>query len=325
MSSSYRFATRAAAAAVLMLATACAKKDEAPAETPPPRDPNAPQFVVSTGLSTPESVLWDPTRSVWYIANINGNPPEKDNNGYIVRVGANGEAKDSLPFIAGGAGDITLHAPKGMALAGDTLWVADIDALRGFDVNTGKAVATVSLEKLGATFLNDVALGPDGLVYITDSGIGFDAQGNVTHPGKSRMFAVNGRAAVEAVVFAKESAANGIGWSPTRAAWVMVGFNTQSVFEWKPDTKEATAIGTGPGGGDGLIILEDGRAVYSSWADSSLNVFADGKTTTLRKGLPQPADLGFDPARKLIAVPLFGSNRVEFWPLEPAPAAAPAK
>jgi sugar lactone lactonase YvrE len=316
MSLLHRFPRRTTAAALVLLAAACAKKDEAPVDTPPARDPNTPVFTVSTGLSTPESVLWDATRGVWYISNINGNAPEKDNNGYIVRVGANGEAKDSVPFIAGGAGDITLHAPKGMALQGDTLWVADIDALRGFDVNTGKAVASVSLEKLGATFLNDVALGPDGLVYITDSGISFDAKGNVTHPGKSRLFAVNGRAPVEAVVFPKESAANGISWSPSRAAWVMVGFNTPTVFEWKPDAKEATSIGTGPGGGDGLLVLEDGRVVYSSWADSSLNVFADGKTTTLRKGLPQPADLGFDPARALVAVPLFGANRVEFWPIE---------
>ena len=38
----------------------------------PPRDPNAPLAVVNTGLSTPESVLWDDTRRVWYVSNING-------------------------------------------------------------------------------------------------------------------------------------------------------------------------------------------------------------------------------------------------------------
>ena len=96
--------------------------------------------------------------------------------------------------------DVTLHAPKGMALRGDTLWVADIDALRGFSIASGKPVATVDLTPLGATFLNDVAIGVDGGIYITDSGIAFAADGSVTHPGRSRIFVVRNLAAREAVV-----------------------------------------------------------------------------------------------------------------------------
>ena len=49
----------------------------------------------------------------------------------------NGESLDSIPFINGADDDITLNAPKGLALQGDTLWVADIDVVRGFDVTTG--------------------------------------------------------------------------------------------------------------------------------------------------------------------------------------------
>jgi len=33
----------------------------------------------------------------------------------------------------------------------------------------------------------------------------------------------------------------------------------------------------------------------------------------LRKGLPAPADLGYDAARGIVAVPLFENNRVELW------------
>lgn len=312
-----RRATHALGALGLALLSACAKKDEAPQETaPPPRDPNTPLFTASTGLQTPESVLWDAAHGQWLVSNINGNPPQKDDNGYIVRLDADGKAIDSLPFINGADDDVTLHAPKGMALEGDTLWVADIDALRGFDVNTGNPVATVNLAGLGATFLNDVAVGNDGGVYITDSGISFAADGSVQHPGKSRVFVVRDRTASEAVVLPKESAANGIAWNAARNAWWIVGFNTPSVFEWVPSAKEATVIGTGPGGGDGLIVLDGSRAVYTSWADSSLTIFEGGQSRTLRKGLPSPADIGYDPARKLIAVPIFSGNRVEFWPLE---------
>jgi len=315
-----RTATRAALAALTLVSlAACAKKDEAPADAAVAvRDPNTPLFTVSTGLATPESVLWDSTHSIWYVSNINGNPPQKDDNGYIVRLRENGQTMDTVPFINGADADITLHAPKGMALKGDTLWVADIDAVRAFDVNTGNQVASVDLRSLRATFLNDVAVGNDGGIYITDSGIAFKEDGSVTHPGKSRVFVLRNLAAMEAVVLPKESAANGIAWNTSRNAWMIIGFNSPNVFEWVPGAREVTVMGTGPGGGDGLIVLGGGRALYSSWADSSLTLFESGQSRTLRKGLPSPADIGYDPVRKLVAVPLFTANRVEFWPLEPA-------
>ncbi len=268
-------------------------------------------------------MLWDSVRGIWYVSNINGNPPQKDDNGYIVRLNPNGGTIDSVPFINGADADITLDAPKGMALKGDTLWVADIDNVRAYDVNTGNQVASVSLRGLRATFLNDVAVGNDGGIYITDSGIAFKADGSVTHPGKSRVFVVRNLAASEAVVLPKESAANGIAWNPSRNAWMIVGFNTKDIYEWVTGAKEATVTGTGIGGADGLVILGSGRALYSSWADSSLNLFEGGESHTFRKGLPAPADIGYDPARKLIAVPMFTANRVEFWPLEPVVAPAP--
>ena len=74
-----------------------------------------------------------------------GIPRSKDGNGYISRLTRDGKM-DSLKFIAGGRGGVTLNAPKGMAIEGDTLWVADIDAARAFDKRTGKPIATVNLK-----------------------------------------------------------------------------------------------------------------------------------------------------------------------------------
>jgi sugar lactone lactonase YvrE len=173
----------------LFVAIACtAQQDEAPAAAakPAPRDVNVAVAVVETGLSTPESVLWDATNNVWYVSNINGGPLQKDDNGYIVRLTADGAVKDSVPFINGTDADVTLHAPKGMALAGDTLWVADIDALRGFSVTTGRPVGEVSLASLGATFLNDVAVGGEGEVYVTDSGISLMPRATSSTPAGAR-------------------------------------------------------------------------------------------------------------------------------------------
>jgi sugar lactone lactonase YvrE len=310
LASDTRQPVAAFALSVLSLSLVACGGDPAPE---PARDPNTPVAVVDRGLATPESVLWDATRELWYVSNINGVPVEKDGNGYILRLTADGAMMDSLPFINGADDDITLHAPKGMALVGDTLWVADIDHVRGFNVVTGTEVASIDLQGMGATFLNDVAAGTDGTVYITDSGIAFDTTGAVLHPGASRVFALLGRSAREAVVLPRESAANGIAWDPSRGAWLIVGFNSPNVFAWTPGAASAEVVGSGPGGGDGLVILADGRALYSSWADSSLTVFENGTSTTLRKGLPSPADLGYDPARGLVAVPLFASDRIELW------------
>jgi len=57
---------------------------------------------------------------------------------------------DSLKFVAGGRGKVTLNGPKGIAIVGDTPWVADIDAVRGFDRKTGAAVASISVSGSGS-------------------------------------------------------------------------------------------------------------------------------------------------------------------------------
>ena len=87
------------------------------------------------GFSTPEGIVHDTAADVYFVSNINGNPPAKDGNGFISRVRPDGTV-DSLRFIAGGRGGVTLHAPKGMALKGDTLWVADVDAMLAASATT---------------------------------------------------------------------------------------------------------------------------------------------------------------------------------------------
>src|SRR2546425_883543 len=150
----------------------------APAATPvaaptPPPSPAATKVAVVEGFLTPESVLHDPVQDIYFVSNINGGPTTKDNNGFISRVRPDG-AVENLKFIEGGHNGVTLNAPKGLAIRGDTLWVADIDAIRAFDAKTGAARDSVSLASLGAVFLNDIAIAQTGALYITDTGIRFD-------------------------------------------------------------------------------------------------------------------------------------------------------
>src|SRR5436309_13664691 len=139
-------------------------------QVPPPANSRATKVATVVGFLTPESVLDDSAQGIYFVSNINGSPLTKDNNGFISRVRPDG-AVENLKFIEGGRGGVTLNAPKGMAVRGDTLWVTDIDAVRAFDAKTGAPRDSVSLSSLGAVFLNDLAITPTGAHYITDTGI----------------------------------------------------------------------------------------------------------------------------------------------------------
>jgi hypothetical protein len=51
----------------------------------------------------------------------------------------------------------------------------------------------------------------------------------------------------------------------------------------------------------------------TSWADSSLYALGAGGLRKVATGLNSPADIGLDPTRDLVAIPLFMENRVEVW------------
>ena len=257
------------------------------------------------GLQAPEAARWDSDQNVWFIANINGDPFGKDNNGFIARVTADGKI-DSLKFIAGGRNGATLNAPKGMAITGDTLWVADIDAVRAFNRRTGAPAGSVRVT--GAKFLNDITAGPDGTLYITDSGLG----PKFSHPGPDRIYQIKGGKASIAFESKDLAAPNGIAFMDE--ALLVAPFMGTSVVAWSPGDTTARPIGTGPGQQDGIEILPDNRLLVTSWADSSLFILDDGKATRVAYPLPSPADIGFD-GKARIAVPLLMENRVEFWEL----------
>ena len=270
----------------------------------------------SVAFSTPESVRYDEALDGYFVSNINGNPSAKDNNGFIAFVPA--ATPDSGRVLAqGGRGGVRLNAPKGMAIVGDTLWVADIDAVRGFDKRTGRAVASVEFGRMGAKFLNDVAAGPDGALYITDTGVAFDAQGGMTHPGPDRIFKVAGRTPSVAVTFDSAVGPNGIAWDQGANRFVVASFAGKTLTTWAPGDAKPADLVSGVGQFDGLERLADGRWLVTSWADSSLYVVptGGGAPTKLVGNVNSPADIGVDTKRNRVLVPLFTENRVEVFEL----------
>ncbi len=323
-------------ATLATLGAACQRVDKAPpaSETPatppaqpesvalpspstlpaPPVAPAATRVSTVAGFLTPESVLHDTAQDIYFVSNINGSPTAKDNNGFISRVRPDG-AVENLKFIEGGRPGVTLNAPKGMALRGDTLWVADIDAVRSFDAKTGAARDSVSLSSLGAVFLNDVAIAPTGALYITDTGIKFDDVGNVLHPGPDRIFRIGpDRKVTVAVKGDTLGRPNGITLDSVGKRFIVVSFGGRSVLAWKPGDKAPRVIAKGAGAFDGVVIAGD-RILVSSWNDSTVSAYETGQEVKLISGVPSPADIGYDAKRRRVLIPILGGNRVEIWQL----------
>ena len=295
-----------AGAAVVALACACkpgAKSD--PSKTSSSGTPVKAASV--GGFQTPESVKWDSAQDVYFVSNINGAPGAKDGNGYITRLGPAGMVMDSA-FIKG------LNAPKGMALVHDTLWVADIDQVRAFDARTGAPVAMVPVP--GAIFLNDIAAAPDGSLYVTDTAIRFGPKG-VEHPGTDQIFRIAPDRKVSVAIKSDSlGRPNGITWDAVNQRFIVVQFGANSVLAWKPGETTVTRLFSGPGQFDGVEITRDGAIWVSSWADSSVYRYSNGQGAKAIKGLPSPADIGYDARRNRLLIPIFTGNRVEVWQLQ---------
>jgi len=260
------------------------------------------------GFEHPESVKYDAELDVWYVSNINGSPFDKDGNGYLSRLKSDGSL-DSLKFIVGGKNGVKLDGPKGMALQGDTIWVADITSVRGLNRRTGQMVASIAIK--GAKFLNDITVGADG-IYVTDTGTEASKKG-MDHTGPDRVYRIGAKHEV-AVAVQNDSLAgpNGITWDGAGRRFIVVPFMGTSIVAWTPGSKQVTTLGTTKGQLDGVEMLDGGRVLFTSWADSTLDVLDHGTVTKVSGGLPSPADIGLDAKRGRVAIPLLLENRVEF-------------
>ncbi len=285
---------------------------EKPVEPPKVDKPAAPSpvFRITEGIATPESVLYDEGNDRYLVSNINGKPDGVDNNGYISEVSPDGKVLKEK-FIAGGVGKVKLDAPKGSAISGGVLYVADISVVRLFDLKTGLPKGEVTVP--GATFLNDIAVAKDGRMFVSDSGLksgpgGFEPTGTdavyVIEKGKLKTIAKgkdlggpNGLVAV----------ANGV---------LVNTFGSDEVYrlDEKGEKHDVTKIPTG--GLDGMALVGDVLLV-SSWKGSAIyRGSLGGKFEVAFAGLGGAADFGFDSKRRRVLVPRFLDNAVEIYDLK---------
>ena len=279
---------------------------EAP-PAPPPAPPKSPPVLSLKDFATPESVLYDAKADVYLVSNVNGGPNAADGNGFISRVSPDGSKVD-LKWIEGGKKGVKLDAPKGSAIVGGTLYVADITRLRMFDAATGKPKGEVPLA--GATFANDVVAGPDGKVYVSDSGIKIDEKG-ITPTGTDAVYVVEKGKAKVLAKGDELGKPNGLLWSADKL-WV-VTFGSGEIYSLDKAGKKGDAQKLPKGTLDGIVAVGDSLLVSSWEAQGVFKGKPGGSWDLVLSGLKAPADIGYDSKRSLVLVPLFQDNAVEAY------------
>jgi len=244
------------------------------------------------GNKTPESVLLDTANKVLYIANIDENPWEKDGKGYITKMSLSVKilAKEWVKGIS---------APKGMGISKGMLYVANIDEVVEIDIRKGAINKKYTHPK--AENLNDITVGSDGTVYISDS------------KGSCIFFIKNSK--LDVLIESPEVAGtNGVFYENGK---LLCGQKNQiAALDLK--AKTFTTVADNTGGIDGLEAVGDGSYIISDWS---------GKIQIIQSGMPNltildttplkinAADIEFDPKTKTLYVPTFFDDHVVAYKL----------
>lgn len=249
------------------------------------------QWESDSTLKVPESVLFDAANQVLYVSNIDGDPGQKDGNGSIGKVGLDGKVIAS-EWVKG------LHAPKGMAIVKDQLWVADVDEVVSIDLKSGAIKQRLKIE--GAKFQNDVAADANGALYVSDS------ETKMVHKiekNKPSVYLENLQGPNGLLVHNKE---------------LYVLDNGMLLKAGKDKKTQKLAEGM-EGFTDGIENVQGNEFIVSSWQGVVYYVKADGTTEKLldtREQKVNSADIGYDAKNRVVYVPTFFRNTIVAYQLQ---------
>jgi hypothetical protein len=246
-------------------------------------------WATDTVLMTPESVLYHQENDVVYVSNIAGTPPTaEDGDGFISRMNTDGQIID-MRWVEG------LDAPKGMGVFGNTLYVTDINELVAIDIENGSISNRYPVE--GATFLNDVTVSPDGIVYFTDSD---DATIHMLSNDEVSVF-------MEGDMLNRP---NGLYHEPDYLMIASSGDGQVKRVSFADKSLEVLADGVG--NGDGIVPDGDGNYLVSNWKGGLYFLSSEWELTQLldTEDEMNTADIDYIMDENLLLVPTFFDNRV---------------
>jgi len=268
--------------------------------------------VEAVGFATPESVEYYAAEDVYLVTNINGSPFDVDDNGFISKISPDGKVLD-LKWIDGARSDTRLHGPKGAAISGNILYVADHDEVHLFELPSGRQKTSVKIP--GSTFLNGITPGGGGSVYTTDMGATSDSNRNFVSSGTDAVYQVFPDGQYKVVMKDKDMGwPNGIVVSGKHL--IVVTFQSNEVYRVLKNGQRYFLPAPPTGSLDGLVAMDDGSLIMSSWAGSAIyRLDKNGSYSTVVDSLESPSDIGYDNKRNRLLVPLFMEDKVVILPL----------
>ena len=287
-----------------------ATASEAPAEV----TPTAPAPALG-GFASPESIAAHGDKL--YISNIGAQvkPTEKDADGYILVTDAEGNTEGSEKFEV----DAYLHAPKGMMVWNDALYVTDINYIYGFDINDHSLIFAVEPglqhpDEPQPQFLNDIVAEDDVSFFV--SATDTHAIYRITNDFVPAIFKLD--------ITGELKGPNGLHYDAENkmlyvASW---GSNDQNngelgVIDMNTKPHKYTRLGEHSGHLDGLVKSGD-KLIFSDWVNFeksgqlySYDLISKKTSQLTTTAIGGPADFILSADGKKILVPAMLDNKIE--------------
>jgi hypothetical protein len=243
-----------------------------------------------TTVATPESVLPDTKNKILYVSLIDGGGWDVDGKGGVGRLNQQGKNYNGT-WITG------LNAPKGLGMYNGKLYAADINEVVVIDIKKGKIEKKIPIE--GASGLNDITVDDKGIVYVSDS-------------KTAKIWCLKND--VPSLYLENINGANGL-----KAINNEVLFAQGNILQKADAQKRVTKIAELPSGIDGIEPTGNGDFIVTAWQGYVWYVSANGTVETLldtHEAKKNTADIGYDPAKRMVYVPSFNGKTVAAYQLK---------
>lgn len=246
-----------------------------------------------TGLKTPESAIQGKDGRI-YISEIN--EFGKDGDGQISVIGKDGK----LSVFATGLDD-----PKGLAMIGDKLYVADKNRVLQVSPDGTWAVYGAQMAfPATPVFLNDLVADKAGNLYVSDSG---------TLKSGGQIFKINPKGEISLVVDSKNPdilAPNGLLMNGKNL--LEIDFESGILYRVNLKTGATTKVAEGFGGGDGLVRTKSGKLIISDWKAGKIYQVVGKQAKLIKEGYQASADIVLSNDGKTLLVPDMKAGELDF-------------
>ncbi len=248
-----------------------------------------------------ESCTYDPTRNLIVAMNAGNAQMLAPNDGFVSLINPDGSVHTSK-WIGVARDGLTLNHPLGSAIGGNTLYVADINTVRTFDLASGTPGRAIEIP--GATILNGIAVTNDGVVYVS----------NTREP--ERIYRIQPNGVVSTFVEGAPLALpNGVAIDPDGNV-VVVNIGTKDVVTYSQAGQVVRTEQAAESGNDGVVVLPDGTKYVSSVRYGSVSRIRRGQPAeVIATGIPSAASMCYDSRQNQLVIPLNPNNALAFIPL----------